>query len=216
MTVRAVFIADGPSDLPLAMHLELLCAQQGVEVQVTPIDPRSLRASSRTVEGRLRFLLDQDVDPDLVFVHRDAESQDPAARATEVRAGAVAAGIDELRVVPVVPIRMTEAWLLIDESEIRRVAGRPAGTNNLGLPPVSAIESLADPKALLAQVLLDAGQPSGRRRRKQFERDFGSNRALLLERLDLAGPINELAAWRRLKEDVAEVLANLPDEEPSA
>jgi hypothetical protein len=216
VTVRAVFIADGPSDLPLAMHLELLCAQQGVEAQVTPIDPRHMRASSRTVESRLRFLIDQGVDPDLVFVHRDAESQDPAARATEVRAGAVAAGVDEHRVVPVVPIRMTEAWLLIDEPEIRRVAGRPAGTNDLGLPSVAAIESLADPKALLAKVLLDAGQPSGRRRRAQFERDFGSHRALLLERLDVAGRINELKAWRRLKEDVANVLANLPDEERSA
>jgi hypothetical protein len=111
---------------------------------------------------------------------------------------------------------MTEAWLLIDEPEIRRVAGRPAGTNDLGLPSVAAIESLADPKALLAKVLLDAGQPSGRRRRAQFERDFGSHRALLLERLDVAGRINELKAWRRLKEDVANVLANLPDEERSA
>lgn len=216
MTVRAVFIADGPSDLPLAEHLELLCAGHGVEVQVTPIDPRNLHAPSRTVEGRVRFLLDQGADPDLVFVHRDAESQDPAARATEVRAGASAAGIEANRVVPVVPIRMTEAWLLIDESEIRRVAGRPNGTNALGLPSVSAVESAADPKALLASALLEAGQPSGRRRRAQFERDFGRHRALLLQRLDVAGPIGGLAAWQQLRDDVANVLAQLPDEDPSS
>lgn len=214
MTFRAVFIADGPSDLPLAGHLELLCAGHGVEVQVTPVDPRTLEGAGRTVERRIRFLLDQGVDPDLVFVHRDAEGQDAAARAAEVRAGANSAGIEVNRVVPVIPIRMTEAWLLIDEMEIRRVAGRPSGTNALGLPSVAAVESVADPKALLASALLAAAQPSGRRRRAQFERDFGRNRALLLQRLDVDGPINNLNAWQQLKEDIAAVLSQLPDEEP--
>lgn len=215
MTVRAVFVADGPSDLPLAQHLERLCGESGVEVQVTPVDPRDLKGTSRTVEGRLRFLLDQGADPDIVFVHRDAEAQHPTTRATEVRVGAAAAGIDENRVVPVVPIRMTEAWLIIDEQEIRRVAGRPGGSNDLGLPSVSAVESVADPKKLLASALLAAGQPVGKRRRAQFERDFGRHRALLLQRLDVAGPINGLNAWQQLKEDVAGVLSRLPDEKPS-
>jgi len=215
MTLRAVFLADGPSDLPLAGHLELLCAAHGVEVQVTPIDPRTLGGTSRTVEARLRFVLCQGVDPDLVFVHRDAEGQESAARAAEIRTGAMSAGIEERRVVPVVPIRMTEAWLLIDEVEIRRVAGRPSSTNHLGLPSVSAVESVADPKALLASALLAAGQPSGKRRRAQFERDFGRNRALLLQRLDVHGPINGLKAWQQLKADVAAVLAQLVAEEPA-
>jgi len=127
----------------------------------------------------------------------------------------MSAGIEERRVVPVVPIRMTEAWLLIDEVEIRRVAGRPSSTNHLGLPSVSAVESVADPKALLASALLAAGQPSGKRRRAQVERDFGRNRALLLQRLDVHGPINGLKAWQQLKADVAAVLAQLVAEEPA-
>lgn len=212
MTLRAVLLADGPSDLPLARHIELLCAGLGREVQVTAIDPRNLRAAGRAVENRLRFLLVQDVDPDLVFVHRDAESQSPAARVAEVQAGAAAAGMDSSRVVPVVPVRMTEAWLLIDENEIRRVAGRPSGTNTLGLPRPSAIETVPDPKSLLQEILLTAGQPAGKRRRAQFQRDFGRHRALLLQRLDLQGPINELQAWQQLKRDIASLLRDLPQE----
>lgn len=203
MTMRALFLADGPSDLPLATHLEALCAENGREVQVTPIDPRHLSAGGRTVEGRLRIVLAQDVDPDLVFIHRDAEAQGPEQRVAEVHAGATAAGVPLKKVVPVVPVRMTEAWLVLDEAEIRRVAGRPASSNVLGLPPIGTVETIPDPKALLQEALMKAGAPSGRRRRRQFERDFGQHRALLLQRLDLGGPINQLSAWQRLKGNIA-------------
>jgi hypothetical protein len=55
--------------------------------------------------------------------------------------------------VPVIPIRMTEAWLLLDEAEIRRVAGSPNGKVSLGLPKAKDVESIPDPKAQLAQTL---------------------------------------------------------------
>lgn len=211
MTLRAVFLADGPSDLPLAGHLEALCAEHHREVQVTAIDPRNLRAPGRTVQDRLRYLLQQGVEPDLVFVHRDAEGQNPAERASEIRTGAADAGVAVGKVVPVVPVRMTEAWLLLDEAEIRRVAGKPGSTNALGLPPVAAVEGVADPKQLLREALLQAGAPVGRRRRKQFGRDFGQQRALLLQRLDPRGPITALTAWQQLKTDIAAVLQSVLD-----
>lgn len=56
----------------------------------------------------------------------------------------VAAGA---RVVPVIPGRMTEAWLRLDEAAIRRVAGNPNGRTKLGLPKLHEVESVADPKA---------------------------------------------------------------------
>ncbi len=36
--------------------------------------------------------------------------------------------------VPIVPVTMTEAWLLFDERAIRRAADNPAGENSLQLP----------------------------------------------------------------------------------
>ncbi len=61
-------------------------------------------------------------------------------RVAEVHAGATAAGVPLEKVVPVVPVRMTEAWLVLDEAEIRRVAGRPASTNGLGVPPIGTVD----------------------------------------------------------------------------
>ena len=59
---------------------------------------------------------------DVLFVHRDAEGQSPALRRQEV--GAALDGL-ALNYVPVVPVRMTEAWLLADERAIRSAAGNP-------------------------------------------------------------------------------------------
>lgn len=207
MSLRAVLLVDGPSDLPMAGHLERLCATHHREVQITAIDPRHLGGVGRKVEDRLRFILNQDADPDLVFVHRDAEAVAPEQRVAEVMDAAQSAGVATTDVVPIIPVRMTEAWLLLDEAEIRRVAGRPSASGDLGLPRPRTVESVADPKTLLREVLLKAGNPSGRRRRDQFERDFGQHRALLLQRLDINGPVTQLSSWQRLRDDIREAMA---------
>lgn len=208
MTLRSVLLADGSSDLPLADHLEALCARHGREVLVTPVDERNLR-TGRTMEDRLRFLRAQGMLPDLVFVHRDAEGDLPDHRVSEIRTGASRAGLLDHVIVPIVPVRMTEAWLLLDEAEIRRVAGRPTSTVDLGLPRGTNVERIADPKAALADALLSAADPSGKRRRDQFVRDFGHHRRLLLQRLDPTGPVTSLAAWQRLDDDIAIALAEI-------
>jgi hypothetical protein len=141
---------------------------------------------------------------DVVFVHRDAEAQDPERRYAEAQAGvdAVRPGLAH---VTVVPIRMTEAWLLVDEQAIRRVAGRPASTMPLGLPDIRRVEMIPDPKATLARALEVAAGCTGRRR-ERFVRDFGEHRRLLLERLDHAGPVTRLESWRRLETDIVATL----------
>jgi len=111
-------------------------------------------------------------------------------------------------VVPIVPIRMTEAWLLLDEEAIRMVAGRPSGVEPLGLPTASRVEAVADPKARLRSALEMACGPSGRRLRK-FKRDFPAHRRQLLERLDRSGPVRKLSAWQALEADTARAMAFL-------
>lgn len=191
----------------MARHLGNLCARAGLEIELTTIDPTLLRDLGRTVAGRLGFVNEHSSTYDIVFVHRDAEAQDPQLRRDEVAAGAREAGI-ACPTVPVIPVKMTEAWLLLDEAAIRRVAGRPNGTIPLELPTMSEAERLADPKRRLKTVLLTASETSGRRR-KQFERDFGRHRALLLEQLSTEGPVAGLAAWQRLRSDIGEAIARL-------
>ncbi len=101
--------------------------------------------------------------------------------------------------VPIVPVQMTEAWLLLDETDIRFVAGRPSGTNPLDLPAIAGVESVPDPKSVLRQALKNASGLSGRRLRK-FERDFPAQRRQLLDRLDREGPVKRLEAWRALEQ----------------
>lgn len=144
---------------------------------------------------------------DLVIVHRDAENGDPQARCDEIRAGVMAVR-EGLAFLPVIPVRMTEAWLLLDETAIRRVAGRPTGREPLELPSPQDAEAVPDPKAVLKRALERAAGVSGRRLR-QFQRDFGSQRRRLLEDLDHDGPIQSLAAWQELQASVEAVVKRL-------
>jgi hypothetical protein len=100
---------------------------------------------------------------DLLFVHRDAEAQPPDDRRVEI---AAALRDVPVRHVPVIPVRMTEAWLLAHESAIRAAAGNPNGREPLSLPPVRRLENLPDPKALLHEVLKKASGLNARRRSK--------------------------------------------------
>ncbi len=210
MTLRGVFLADGPSDLPLANHLTRLCADVGLDIALTSLNPHELPgAVRRTVEHRLRFVRAQGASTDLIFVHRDAEGQHPDLRRIEIRDGVAKSGIED-PFVPVVPVRMTEAWLLLDESAIREVAGRPHGRTALKLPNARAVEAIADPKELLRYALVTASETSGRRR-DNFKRDFDRHRRLLLDRLDADGPVSQLGAWKRLRTDIAEVARQLQD-----
>ena len=162
MILRAAFIADGSSDLPIAGHLAALCLERGAAAVVTPVDRSLLGASGSTVKGRLAYLVDQSPGLDPIFVHRDAEAQSPDQRRREIADAASDLGAP-VPVVPVVPVRMTEAWLLLDEAAIRSVADKPRGKAKLTMPKASEVESLPDPKDLLKRLLLEASETRGRR-----------------------------------------------------
>lgn len=209
MTRRGLFLADGPSDLPLSRHLEVICATYGCEIAITAVDPSRLPPGDRTVGGRLEWVLAQQrgAEPDVVFVHRDAENEPPDRRRREIADAARSVGLAG-EVVAVVPVRMTEAWLVLDEQTIREVAGRPSGREPLDLPTPREAERMADPKQRLREALLAAGSPKGRRKRS-FERDFGRHRRVLIERLDINGPVTQLEAWQRLQADIADCCEGL-------
>lgn len=108
---------------------------------------------------------------------------------------------------PIVPVRMTEAWLLSSESAIRRAASNPNGRTPLDLPPWNQWEKKPDPKEILFQALRTASGRHGRRlngfseqsarhRVAELTRDFSS-----LERLEafcyLKNEVNTfIAEWK--------------------
>jgi len=157
-----------------------------------------------------KLALAQELWPaDLLFIHRDAEGRSIEERVTEIFAARdeAAQSIALPPVVCVVPVRMQEAWLLIDEAAIRRAAGNPNGTTVLGIPPLRALERIPDPKEVLHSALLDASELSGRRRKKfsahsrawsvsKFMYDFSA-----LRRFD---------AFNRLENSLSDSLEGLP------
>ena len=208
MIRRAILFTDGVSDRPLAAHLEAMCVERGVRVHVTaPEFERLPDPPGRRISDRLEFLLRGEQSPDLLFVHRDAEKLSVEHRLNEIDAAVqqVRAG---LPTVPVIPVRMTEAWLLADQQLIRRVAGRPNSTDDLEIPGLHRLESLPDPKGVLQKALAIASGTSGRHRKK-FDRRFSSHRRLLVERLDRSGPVSHLPRWQALKSDLSRVLGAL-------
>lgn len=190
--------------MPLAALIELLAARSGADLDVVGLPADRLPIGiGATVERRLSAVVGQDPNFAALFVHRDAEAQDPDHRRREV-ALAVSAVSFTGPSVAVVPVRMTEAWLLLDEGAIRRAAGRPRGKDPLSLPTARQVERLADPKRRLQATLAAASGLRGRRL-KVFKQQFGAQRRMLLECLDPDGPVSSLGAWQRFVGDVADV-----------
>ncbi|MBB4906999.1 hypothetical protein [Actinophytocola algeriensis] len=195
MTIRIVFLREGTSDSGIVPHIEAIAANHDLDVSVTdPELDRLPKPPGLAVAAKLRAVLEMGGVYDLIVVHRDADNQGVDARVDEI-AAAVAVVTADVPHVPVVPVRMTEAWLLTSEDEVRRVAGNPTGRMPLGLPNLGALERIADPKELLRDALATASGVSGRRL-DQVRKRFSQHRRQLLERLDRDGPVARLPSWQ--------------------
>ena len=87
-------------------------------------------------------------ESNFVFLHRDADSRDPALRYDGIHRS-VQEVRDSPRYVAVVPVQETEAWLLLDESKVRSVPENPGDRVPSDLPSPSGVKNVADPKAQL-------------------------------------------------------------------
>lgn len=153
-------VADGSSDAVLMPVLTWSLKRQGVRSVVQQWADLSRVPRQPTTGKRLRIALDL-YPCDTLFVHRDAEGQPARLRREEI---ANALQGSEVRHVPVVPVRMTEAWLLADEIAIRSAAGNPNGTTRLGLPDIRRLEDLPNPKKILRDALIAAAGLNAHRR----------------------------------------------------
>ncbi|MBN2798478.1 MAG: hypothetical protein JXX28_04960, partial [Deltaproteobacteria bacterium] len=193
-------LGEGPSDDVLVPILRWMMQQLCVdEPEVRWIDYRHL-GTGRTLASKVDAALR--LQPcDLLFIHRDADKQPPELRYAEIRAAAAAQPY-----VGVVPVRMTEAWLLVDEQAIRQASGRVTGKAPLGLPRWGRIEEIADPKALLQEALLLAHEGRGRRRRGF---DLVQARKRIADLVEDWSPLRSLPAFQRLERETGEALGAL-------
>lgn len=163
-TLRFTLVSEGSSDrvlIPILLwmlfrhHRDYAWTGQQANLQDLIQPPRYLADKIRTASSLF--------PADVVFVHRDADNETPIKRRQEIADAVNSIGEQHLsHLVPVVPIRMTEAWLLISEQALRAAAGNPNGKNRLNCPKISTLENIPDPKKLLKELLVEASGLSGR------------------------------------------------------
>jgi len=191
-------LCDGPADKALMPILTWLLQQHLSNWAIQPhwADLRRLLQPPKELHKRIQISLEL-YPCDLLFVHRDAEAEPLEDRLTEISEAVDKAGTDT-EIPPsigVVPVRMTETWLLFDITAIREASGNPNGTVSLDLPRLPNIENLSDPKEKLHSLMREATE-LGARRRKQF--DVNSAVLRIPEYIQDFSPLRRLPAFSSL------------------
>lgn len=195
-SISLTLVADGSSDRVLLPLIEALMDQHCPVPFVSRFAdglPPDARTTSERMKAALRLY-----PCDLLFVHRDAESSDAPTREEEIRRG-VEGITPPPSLICVIPVRMTEAWLLTSETAIRAAVGNPNGSVDLNLPPVAKLESV-DAKEVLFRAL-EAAKDLGTRRTSKFRPDAYRHRvAELFQETD---SLRRLPSFRHLEAQVS-------------
>ncbi len=213
--------AEGPSDhlfLPIVIQRtsrQLLEQHKQMAVRVLPVKSIEL---NRTGLGQAEYIAQaaaKAVDCNALVVHSDADH--PTAEiALRDRYEPGYELVRQMReqgqeacelLLPLIPIQMTEAWILADhEVLLQRVIGTNMSAQNLGLPTrARQIEANADPKETLNTAIRRAYQHRSRRHRDVDVTEYYKELAqkIRLERLHF------LSSYQHFVRDLATTLRTL-------
>ena len=183
-------VADGETDRLLVPVIQWAVHRLDPGVEILEPEFRKRR------RGVAEYLAEYQTGAMLIFVHRDAETLTLEERLEEFVA------VDRGDVIPVVPVRMSESWLLCDGTAIAKAAGSPS--SHVPVPAVAQIENIADPKDRLDDLLFGAaGAPAGRRG-KIFKRSIAQRRVSVAEYISDYSALENLPAFRRFQDELAE------------
>lgn len=202
MMMQCLLVCEGSSDAPLVSHIELLLDGYGCD----RVD-FNISNDGRRLVDKVRAGLALAPHYDLIFVHRDADRAGADARYSEIAEAIQQVGY-EGQWVGIVPVRMTEAWLVLQETAIRDAVWKLHRRTPLNLPTPAEAERMANPKAVLETALVSASGERGRRRR-EIQRLLPTLRRHLLENLPVGGALEQLPSWVRFRDDTIRALQEL-------
>ena len=183
-------VADGGTDRILIPIIQWAVHRLDPHVEILEPEFRKRRGSIA------EFFAAYNTGAMLIFAHRDSENATRDDRLEEFRV------VERQDVVPVIPVRMSESWLLFNGSAIAKAAGKPS--SRVPVPSVAQIEDIPDPKDRLDELLFDAaGAPTGRRGRN-FRRSIAARRASVAEYISDYSPLENLPAFRSFQQSLAE------------
>ena len=206
MTTRVftfTVVGDGTSDRVFASIFEWLLGSKLGETPFIVNMAERLHCSSNRLAVRVQSA--QKAYPsDVIFIHRDSENAPWEDRVTEIENAVSGLGLKYW--IPVVPVRMTEAWILADSNAIRRAASNPSGTADLQLPVRGRWELEPDPKEKLFSALRISSELNGRRLKKF---NVHTARARIANLIDDFGYLRGLASFDDFEKKLDIVLGKL-------
>ncbi|HZN19957.1 MAG TPA: DUF4276 family protein [Micromonosporaceae bacterium] len=201
--LTSALVAEGSSDddfLPrvIGRSLEEICAVDFDE-SIDVADVTVLRAAHGPVgvEAIMRLVAQNAGMFNLVFIHRDQGANPERVRREWVDPLRGAWGDRSERLVPIIPVRETEAWLLADGQALRAALGVRWSDDSMGLPPHPAhVERVDDPKRVTAEI--------GRRVRRPL-----SNYLVRLGELVSLERLSQVPAYREWRAATRNALTDL-------
>ncbi len=205
MALKYTLIADGSSDKTLlkiikwsldTLYPHLSNEESFADFRFLQKSPKSLKDKLETAKKIYPF--------DVVFIHRDAESTN--VKVIGQRFAQIKDEIGEIEfqnTVCVIPIKMMEAWLLIDKNAIKKAAGNRNYVGEINLPLLKSLEKENQPKIRLHNLLADASGLKGRNLRK-----FNPDKAihLVAEYIEDFSPLRSLISFREFEKDLQRVI----------
>lgn len=211
--IQPYLITDGSSDAVLVPILNWLVFQYlDRSNRVSWMDFRDLQSPPDRLAEKIQFII-KSRQVDILFIHRDAEKQSPQQRIHEIQQSIQV--IKQLSIPPVVcviPVRMTEAWLLFDEPAIRQAVDNPNGKIKLNLPAIAQVEQLPNPKQVLYDLLKTATELTGRKL-DRFKPEVHVH--YVSDYITDFAPLRQLSAFQALEDDLQKLITaqgwNIPD-----
>lgn len=207
--VSYTLVADGSSDrmlMPLlAWTLGQIPALQDCRLVPQFAEPAVLRRDTPKLVDKITAV-DRQYPCDLLFVHRDAEGESREKRLEEIHDAM--SSFPHLPFVCLVPVRMSEAWLLIDADAIKRAADNPSSQANIDLPRLHELEQLPDPKQVLRKLLVEASELRGRRK-DRFQRELAWRCQRVAELIQDFSGLFQLTAYAAFQQEMLQVVEKL-------
>lgn len=201
--ISMAIVCDGTSDLCLQNIVEWITDTAFPDQAFRIFAAREVIPAHGPLDTRLQKAYAA-YDPDIIVCHRDAEAMTLIERASEIEVARGTANLP-IPVVPAVPVRMIESWLLTDEYAIRCAADNRNGTTALNLPNHGKIESLRSPKDTLFLALKTACNLPPQRSKKFNENRARSRVASFIEDFK---PLRMLTSFQLFEKKLVEAVTN--------
>lgn len=141
----------------------------------------------------------KEINPDIIFVHRDSEKQGYDARLAEIEDKIKNSNFYD-KIVRVIPIRMTEAWLLTDARAICIASGikdkKKFKQVQDKLPKIGKIEEVSHPKMAIQDIIRELKKDKSSRNRGL------PPMALIADNTENFAALRNLSAFKKFEEEV--------------